>query len=69
MGENSPPVRSRVCAGMGWCGLELDEEQNGLAVGKEMRIDAGGSIEAWVLLVDEAEVMTRDAEGLLGGKE
>ena len=69
VGENSPPVRSRICGGMGWCGLELDEHQNELAVGKEMRIDAGGPIEVWVMLVDEAEVMARDAEGLLGGEE
>jgi acetate kinase len=69
VGENSPPVRSRICAGMGWCGLELDEDQNAQAVGKETRIDAGGPIEAWVVLVDEAQVMARDAEALLGGRE
>lgn len=69
VGENSPPVRSRVCAGMGWCGLELDEDKNAEAVGKEMRIDSGGDFEIWVMLVDEAEVMARDAEALLGGKE
>jgi len=69
VGEHSPPIRSRICAGMGWCGLELDEEQNALAMGKEMRIDAGGPVEAWALLVDEAQVMTRDAEALLGGRE
>ena len=69
VGENSPPVRSRVCAGMGWCGIELDEDKNEEATGIEMRIDAGGAIEVWVMLVDEAEVMARDAEALLGGKE
>jgi acetate kinase len=69
VGENSPPIRSRICAGMAWCGLELDEEQNDLAVGKELRIDGGGPIQAWVMLVDEAEMMARDADALLGGKE
>lgn len=69
VGENSPPVRSRICAGMGWCGLELDEDQNALAVGKEMRIDGGGPMEAWVVLVDESKVMARDAQALLGGRE
>jgi acetate kinase len=69
VGENSPPVRSRVCEGLGWCGIELDEEKNAEAAGKEMRIDAGGGIEVWVMLVDEGEVMARDAQALLGGKE
>ena len=69
VGENSPPVRRRICEGMGWCGIELDEERNELAIGKELRIDAGGKVEVWVMLVDEAEVMARDAEALLGGKE
>jgi acetate kinase len=69
VGENSPAIRSRVCARMGWCGLELDEDKNKEATGIEMRIDAGGPTEVWVMLVDEAEVMARDAEALLGGKE
>ena len=69
VGENSPRVRARICEGMGWCGIELDEDQNNRAVGEELRIDAGGRVEVWVMLVDEAEVMARDAEALLGGKE
>ncbi len=69
VGENSPPIRSRVCEGMGWCGIALDEERNAQAAAEEMRIDAGGPVEVWVMLVDEAEVMARDAEALLGGKE
>jgi acetate kinase len=69
VGENSPPIRTRICAGMGWCGLELDEDRNSAAVGEEARIDAGGGVEAWVIPVDEAQVMARDAEALLTGKE
>ena len=61
VGENSAEVRSRVCAGMDWCGVALDEERNARAAGEEMRIDAGGPVEVWVMLVDEAEVMARDA--------
>jgi acetate kinase len=69
VGENSAEVRNRVCAGMDWCGIALDEERNARAAGEEMRIDAGGPVEVWVMLVDEAEVMARDAKALLGGEE
>jgi acetate kinase len=69
VGENSPPIRARICEGMDWSGIELDEDRNELAVGKELRVDADGPVEVWVMLVDEAEVMARDAEALLGGEE
>jgi acetate kinase len=69
VGENSSEIRSRVCQGMEWCGIGLDEDRNAEAAGVEMRIDAGGPVEVWVMLVDEAEVMARDAEALLGGEE
>ncbi len=28
IGENAPPVRARICAGLGFLGLELDERRN-----------------------------------------
>jgi acetate kinase len=28
IGENAPPIRSRICAGLGYLGIELDERQN-----------------------------------------
>ena len=28
IGENAPPVRARVCAGLGFLGIELDESRN-----------------------------------------
>src|SRR5262245_65426587 len=28
IGENSPEVRSHICHGLEWIGVELDEEQN-----------------------------------------
>ncbi len=34
IGENCPQVRKRICAGMDWCGLVLDEERNDRAIGK-----------------------------------
>jgi len=28
IGENAPPVRARICDGLGFLGIELDEKQN-----------------------------------------
>jgi acetate kinase len=28
IGENAPPVRARICAGLGFLGIELDESRN-----------------------------------------
>jgi acetate kinase len=66
VGEHCAEIRRRICAGMEWCGLELDQEANEQAIGREARIDAGGRVAVWVVLVDEAEVMARDAAACLG---
>lgn len=61
IGENSPQIRARVCRGMGWCGLELDEALNNGVVGVEGRISAATSrIHAYVITVDEEAVIARD---------
>ncbi len=69
IGENSPRVRGRICAGLDWCGLVLDEERNERAVGKEGRITSDHSkIEAYVIPVDEEVVIARDTVRCLGGQ-
>jgi acetate kinase len=65
IGEHAPEVRRRICDGMDWCGLALDTRRNQRTVGETGRIDAGGPVQVWVIPVDEAEVMARDAEALL----
>lgn len=61
IGENAPAVRERICAGMGWCGLELDRGRNARTVGSEGRISRDGSrIDVYVIPVDEAAVIARD---------
>jgi acetate kinase len=55
IGENAPLVRARICAGMGWCGLALDEERNARTTGVEGRISTDDSrVHAYVIPVDEA---------------
>ena len=66
IGENAPPIRERVLAGMGWCGLELDPERNDSAVGTEARISTETSkIHAYVVLVDEETGIAEDTAHLL----
>jgi acetate kinase len=61
IGENAPQVRERICSGMKWCGVILDQERNTKAVGREAWISADRSqIGIQVIPVDEARLMARD---------
>jgi acetate kinase len=61
IGENAPLVRARICAGLGWCGLTLDDARNARAIGSEGRISTDDSrVHAHVIPVDEAAVIARD---------
>jgi acetate kinase len=61
IGENAQEVRARICTGMGWCGLELDQERNAQTVGSEGRISTDTArLHAYVIPVDEAAVIARD---------
>jgi len=67
IGENAPAVRERICAGMAWCGLRLDEAANAAAVGRESRISAeGATLAAYVITVDEEALIAREVLSLLG---
>jgi acetate kinase len=57
IGENAAPVRSRVCQGLAWLGLELDEVANGR---HGPRISTAESrISAWVIPTDEERMIAR----------
>ena len=62
IGENSPEVRTRVCAGLEWMGLNLDPELNARHVnGSEGPIHRPGSrLEAYVIPTDEELLIARD---------
>lgn len=70
IGEHSALVRRLVCAGMSWCGLELDERANSAAVhGEDERISsAAGSVAVWVVPVSEAAEVVVDARAVLLGR-
>jgi acetate kinase len=66
IGENAPTVRARICAGMDWCGLTLDQDRNAAAIGVEERISADyAKVHAYVIPVDEAVLIARDTAGCL----
>lgn len=66
IGENSPAIRARICAGMEWCGLQLDANANDRAAGAEARISgAHSSIAAHVINVDEESLIAHDTVALL----
>jgi acetate kinase len=67
IGERAPSVRARICTGMEWCGLILDEELNAAAIGSEGCISAAGArIRAYVVHVDEELIIAHQAASCLG---
>lgn len=61
IGENSPDVRARICAGMGWAGLHLDTDKNRETVGREGAISTDDSaLLAYAIPTDEELLIARD---------
>lgn len=71
IGENSPLIRTRICAGMDWLGIALDEERNSKVLGGvEGRIDREGSrVAVWVIPTDEELLIARDTWRVVNGVE
>jgi acetate kinase len=64
IGERSAEIRARICAGMGWCGLQLDARRNeaaaGVAAGHAVNIsDDQASLACYVAGVDEEIAIAR----------
>jgi acetate kinase len=63
IGENDAIVRSKVCNGCSWLGLELDEARNTRGAGV---ISADGSrVAAWVIPTDEERLVARQTSAVL----
>ncbi len=72
IGENAPAIRARICEGMAWCGLELDQARNeavqGLAAGTAVFIGRADSrIPCYVVGVDEETEIARETVRVLFG--
>ncbi|HXI03658.1 MAG TPA: acetate kinase, partial [Candidatus Saccharimonadales bacterium] len=62
IGENSPPIRKRICEGLGALGLELDDSRNAaIRPGEHGVITREASrLRAWVIPSDEELLIARD---------
>jgi acetate kinase len=69
IGENSADVRARICAGMEWAGLRLDEKQNQETVGREGKISTEDSkLLAYAIPTDEELLIARDTVRVIRGE-
>jgi acetate kinase len=69
IGENSPDIRARICEGLDWAGLKLDDNRNRQMVGLEgqiSRIDS--SLHAFAIPTDEELLIARDTVRCILGK-
>jgi len=60
IGENAPLIRSRICAGLGFLGLELDEERN--ARSAAVISQATGRVTVRVIRTDEELMIARSVQ-------
>jgi acetate kinase len=66
IGENSVGIRSSVCEGMQWCGLEIDEGANAEADGETDITAEGSRVATWVVPTNEELIVARQAAELVG---
>lgn len=71
IGENSPEIRARICAGLEWAGLHVDSLRNEQFVGgREGKFSTEqSSLEAWVVPTDEELLIARDTYRVVNGLE
>ena len=68
IGENASSIRTRICDGLQWAGLELDETVNRKPIERGTRISTDAStLQAWVVPTDEELLIARDTVRLVRG--
>jgi len=68
IGENSPEIRARVCEGMEWAGLHIDQARNEQTVGREGIISTDESkLLAYAIPTDEELLIARDTVRVILG--
>lgn len=63
IGENAAPIRERVCAGLGWLGLDFDPAAN--AAGGPLISTPGSGVKCWVIPTNEELMIARHTRRLL----
>jgi acetate kinase len=71
IGENSAEVRARICAGLDWLGIGVDDGKNAaLTNGAEGRFERDGSrSQLWVIPTDEELLIARDTWRVVTGAD
>ena len=69
VGENVPAVRERILAGMTWCGIEIDLKKNNDPCEVSCISTRTSRIEVWVIPVNEAAILAREAVTVMAAKE
>jgi len=69
IGENATLIRQKICSGMEWCGLQLEDTLNSAPNGRDGEISTPESkLKAYVIHADEEAIIARETAALLGGK-
>jgi acetate kinase len=65
VGENSAPIRARICERAAWMGVELDAGANGTGGPRISR--TGSRVSAWVIPTNEELMIARHTRNVLAG--
>jgi acetate kinase len=65
IGENAAPVRKRICDGLGFLGIEIDDDANARHA-QRISTDTGSPVTVRVIRTDEESVIAALSIGLLG---
>jgi acetate kinase len=69
IGENSAEIRARICEGLEWASLKLDQERNEKTVGREGLICTDDSkLLAYAIPTDEELLIARDTVRVIAGE-
>jgi acetate kinase len=69
IGENSPEIRGRICEGMEWAGLKIDDAKNQETVGRQGLISTESSdLLAYAIPTDEELLIARDTVRVIEGQ-
>lgn len=63
IGENATPIRSKVCAGASWLGIQVDEDAN--AQGRRCITKAASRVSVWTIPTDEDLMIARHTWDLI----
>ena len=70
IGENAAEVRLAICGGLGFLGVNLDEERNRGVKGMEARISSANlPVDIWVIPTNEEIIVARDVYALISRTE